>query len=153
MQGPQCGSSFSSTRTLRPWGISLPACLPPNAPPCPGTHARTQQEWRSSRAALAESSSNYLDEDEDGARGVRALGTCWHARTRMHACIQGGCEQMCSMHACNACMQTHQNPNPPKTGPKPHELYGKFTWKIGNFSEISKRELRSTTFDVGGYKW
>lgn len=39
------------------------------------------------------------------------------------------------------------------TGPKPHELYGKFTWKIGNFSDISKRELRSTTFDVGGYKW
>mmetsp|Transcript_10448 Transcript_10448/g.28559 ORF Transcript_10448/g.28559 Transcript_10448/m.28559 type:complete len:581 (+) Transcript_10448:124-1866(+) len=38
-------------------------------------------------------------------------------------------------------------------GPKPHELYGKFTWKISNFSDISKRELRSTTFDVGGYKW
>lgn len=38
-------------------------------------------------------------------------------------------------------------------GPKPHELYGKFTWKIENFSEISKRELRSHVFDVGSYKW
>ncbi|CAM6084166.1 unnamed protein product [Calypogeia fissa] len=38
-------------------------------------------------------------------------------------------------------------------GPKPSELYGKFTWKIENFSEISKRELRSNIFEVGGYKW
>ena len=38
-------------------------------------------------------------------------------------------------------------------GPKPSELYGKFTWKIENFSEISKRELRSTVFEVGSYKW
>ncbi|EIE25137.1 MATH-domain-containing protein [Coccomyxa subellipsoidea C-169] len=38
-------------------------------------------------------------------------------------------------------------------GPKPSELYGKFTWKIENFSEISKRELRSTIFEVGSYKW
>ena len=42
-----------------------------------------------------------------------------------------------------------------RTGPnpRPHELYGKFTWKIENFSEISKRELRSNIFDVGNYKW
>ncbi|KAG0612014.1 hypothetical protein M758_7G183800 [Ceratodon purpureus] len=39
------------------------------------------------------------------------------------------------------------------TGPKPTDLYGKFTWKIENFSEISKRELRSNVFEVGGYKW
>jgi hypothetical protein len=32
-------------------------------------------------------------------------------------------------------------------------MYGKFTWKIENFSEISKRELRSNVFEVGGYKW
>jgi hypothetical protein len=32
-------------------------------------------------------------------------------------------------------------------------LYGKFTWKIENFSEISKRELRSNVFEVGGMKW
>ena len=44
---------------------------------------------------------------------------------------------------------------PPRNvvGPKPHELYGKFTWKIENFSETSKRELRSNVFDVGNYKW
>ncbi|CAA6667244.1 unnamed protein product [Spirodela intermedia] len=38
-------------------------------------------------------------------------------------------------------------------GPKPSDLYGKFTWKIENFSQISKRELRSNVFEVGGYKW
>ncbi|OVA01466.1 MATH [Macleaya cordata] len=38
-------------------------------------------------------------------------------------------------------------------GAKPSELYGKFTWKIENFSQISKRELRSNAFEVGGYKW
>ncbi|GMH40925.1 hypothetical protein BSKO_08829 [Bryopsis sp. KO-2023] len=38
-------------------------------------------------------------------------------------------------------------------GPRPHELYGKFTWKIENFSETSKRELRSNVFEVGSYKW
>eukprot|EP00232_Nephroselmis_pyriformis_P007884 CAMPEP_0182889078 /NCGR_PEP_ID=MMETSP0034_2-20130328/21819_1 /TAXON_ID=156128 /ORGANISM="Nephroselmis pyriformis, Strain CCMP717" /LENGTH=502 /DNA_ID=CAMNT_0025022547 /DNA_START=107 /DNA_END=1612 /DNA_ORIENTATION=+ len=37
--------------------------------------------------------------------------------------------------------------------PKPSDLYGKFTWKIENFSEISKRELRSNVFEVGNYKW
>lgn len=44
-------------------------------------------------------------------------------------------------------------PRARRAGPKPHELYGKFTWKIENFSEISKRELRSNVFDVGNYKW
>ncbi|WMV34147.1 hypothetical protein MTR67_027532 [Solanum verrucosum] len=38
-------------------------------------------------------------------------------------------------------------------GPKPVELYGKYTWKIDKFSQINKRELRSNTFEVGGYKW
>tara|TARA_B100000683_G_scaffold203692_2_gene197162 strand:+ start:2629 stop:3219 length:591 start_codon:yes stop_codon:yes gene_type:complete len=38
-------------------------------------------------------------------------------------------------------------------GPQPMNMYGKFTWKIENFSEISKRELRSNVFEVGGYKW
>lgn len=37
--------------------------------------------------------------------------------------------------------------------PSPMDLYGKFTWKIENFSEISKRELRSNVFEVGSYKW
>jgi hypothetical protein len=30
---------------------------------------------------------------------------------------------------------------------------GRYTWKIDNFSEISKRELRSNVFEVGSYKW
>jgi len=38
-------------------------------------------------------------------------------------------------------------------GKNPSELFGKFTWKIENFSETSKRELRSHQFDVGEYKW
>ncbi|KDO41751.1 hypothetical protein CISIN_1g001172mg [Citrus sinensis] len=37
--------------------------------------------------------------------------------------------------------------------PKPSELYGKYTWRIEKFSQISKRELRSNAFEVGGYKW
>eukprot|EP00850_Spirogloea_muscicola_P017540 SM000152S01528 [mRNA] locus=s152:35556:42868:+ [translate_table: standard] len=36
-------------------------------------------------------------------------------------------------------------------GPKPSELYGKFTWKIEKFPEINKRELRSNVFEVGGW--
>lgn len=35
----------------------------------------------------------------------------------------------------------------------PADLYGKITWKIENFSAISKRELRSETFDAGSFKW
>ncbi|KAG1347460.1 TNF receptor-associated factor [Cocos nucifera] len=38
-------------------------------------------------------------------------------------------------------------------GPKPSDLYGRFTWKIEDFSKINKRELRSNAFEVGGYKW
>ncbi|KAK9724396.1 hypothetical protein RND81_05G069600 [Saponaria officinalis] len=38
-------------------------------------------------------------------------------------------------------------------GPKPHELYIKYTWKIEKFSQITERELRSNTFEVGGYIW
>ncbi|XP_077239332.1 TNF receptor-associated factor homolog 1b-like [Tasmannia lanceolata] len=38
-------------------------------------------------------------------------------------------------------------------GAKPSELYVKFTWKIENFSKISKREHQSDAFEVGGYKW
>ncbi|PWA69015.1 TRAF-like superfamily protein [Artemisia annua] len=38
-------------------------------------------------------------------------------------------------------------------GLKPHQLYGKYTWKIDKFSQINKRELRSNAFEVGGYKW
>ncbi|XXG77664.1 hypothetical protein AAC387_Pa08g1773 [Persea americana] len=38
-------------------------------------------------------------------------------------------------------------------GAKPSELYGKFTWKIEQFPQITKRELRSNAFEVGSYKW
>lgn len=38
-------------------------------------------------------------------------------------------------------------------GPKPKELFGKYTWRIDKFSTINKRELRSNAFEVGGYKW
>ena len=38
-------------------------------------------------------------------------------------------------------------------GPKPSDLYEKFTWKIDKFSQINERELRSNAFEVGGYKW
>uniref|UniRef100_A0A7N0V073 MATH domain-containing protein n=1 Tax=Kalanchoe fedtschenkoi TaxID=63787 RepID=A0A7N0V073_KALFE len=36
---------------------------------------------------------------------------------------------------------------------KPSELYGKFTWKIEKFSQLSKKELKSEVFEVHGYKW
>nr|KYP60787.1 Ubiquitin carboxyl-terminal hydrolase 12 [Cajanus cajan] len=38
-------------------------------------------------------------------------------------------------------------------GPKPSELYGRYTWKIEKFSQTTKRELRSSAFEVGGHKW
>ncbi|KAL9240350.1 hypothetical protein vseg_014583 [Gypsophila vaccaria] len=36
---------------------------------------------------------------------------------------------------------------------KPHELYGKCTWKIEKFSQMTVKELRSNTFVVGGFEW
>lgn len=38
-------------------------------------------------------------------------------------------------------------------GLRPSDLFGKITWKIERFSEVSKRELRSSVFEVGQYKW
>ena len=35
----------------------------------------------------------------------------------------------------------------------PHMLYGSFTWKVPNFRDVSKRELKSSAFSVGPYKW
>jgi chemotaxis protein histidine kinase CheA len=35
----------------------------------------------------------------------------------------------------------------------PSSVYAKFTWHIENFSDISKRELRSGAFQVGPYRW
>ncbi|KAF5186755.1 Math domain-containing protein, partial [Thalictrum thalictroides] len=42
------------------------------------------------------------------------------------------------------------------SGPRPSDLFGKHTWKIEKFSEISKttkKEIKSEVFVVGGYKW
>ena len=58
-----------------------------------------------------------------------------------------------SSYAFQACNTKQLIPSVASTGPKPSELYGKFTWKIENFSEVNKRELRSTIFEVGSYKW
>lgn len=41
----------------------------------------------------------------------------------------------------------------PEDDCRPADLYGKFTWKIANFSDVKKRELRSKAFTVGSYKW
>ncbi|KAF3972582.1 hypothetical protein CMV_003931 [Castanea mollissima] len=38
-------------------------------------------------------------------------------------------------------------------GPKPSELYGKYTWRVEKFSEFKKRDLSSNQFEVGGHKW
>ncbi|KAL4643426.1 hypothetical protein ACB092_02G091400 [Castanea dentata] len=38
-------------------------------------------------------------------------------------------------------------------GPKPSELYGKYTWRVEKFSELKKRDLSSNQFEVGGHKW
>lgn len=38
-------------------------------------------------------------------------------------------------------------------GQDPHSLYGSFTWKVPNFRDVSKRELKSSAFSVGPYKW
>ena len=38
-------------------------------------------------------------------------------------------------------------------GVQPSDLYGKYTWTVGQFAEVSKRELRSGTFEAGGFKW
>ncbi|ESQ33523.1 hypothetical protein EUTSA_v10009691mg, partial [Eutrema salsugineum] len=38
-------------------------------------------------------------------------------------------------------------------GSKLSELYGTYTCKIENFSQIRNRELRSNVFEVGGYEW
>ncbi|CAH8336708.1 unnamed protein product [Eruca vesicaria subsp. sativa] len=38
-------------------------------------------------------------------------------------------------------------------GIKPSQLFVRHKWKIEKFSEIKKRELRSSVFEAGGYKW
>ncbi|CAN8314089.1 unnamed protein product [Cochlearia groenlandica] len=38
-------------------------------------------------------------------------------------------------------------------GVKPSELFVRHTWRIEKFSEINKREIRSSCFEAGGYEW
>ncbi|RLM92764.1 MATH domain-containing protein [Panicum miliaceum] len=38
-------------------------------------------------------------------------------------------------------------------GPKPSGLFGRYTWRIENFSKEKKREMKSEPFEAGGYKW
>ncbi|ONM37459.1 TRAF-like superfamily protein [Zea mays] len=39
------------------------------------------------------------------------------------------------------------------SGPRPSDLFGRYTWKIENFSKEKKREMKSEPFEAGGYKW
>ncbi|CAO2194868.1 unnamed protein product [Urochloa humidicola] len=38
-------------------------------------------------------------------------------------------------------------------GPRPLDLFGRHTWRIENFSNEKKREMKSEPFEAGGYKW
>jgi len=39
------------------------------------------------------------------------------------------------------------------SGTKPLNLFGRYTWRIENFSKEKKREMKSEPFEAGGYKW
>jgi hypothetical protein len=41
----------------------------------------------------------------------------------------------------------------PDSRQAPSQQFGRLTWKIQQFSELGKRELRSSQFDVGEFKW
>ena len=38
-------------------------------------------------------------------------------------------------------------------GPGPSNLFGRYTWRIENFSKEKKREMKSEPFEAGGFKW
>jgi len=150
--------------------------LPVDGVLTPTPDSQETLDWRA-RSALdvAETSSTYLDEDEeDGQFGLSLVCVCVLSAAVSHTATQllylqkgmAVCEELLLQGRTQAFNLPSPSTVPNKqwrlsplplaithSGPKPHELYGKFTWKIGNFSDISKRELRSTTFDVGGYKW
>lgn len=94
-------------------------------------------EWRRSALDITETTSSYLDDEDDGMIGLHSS----HAQALRRSAL--GLTQS----GCAPCSPTRT------VGARPNELFGKFTWKIENFSEISKRELRSNVFDVGSYKW
>ena len=103
-------------------------------------------EWRSkSPLDCVATTSTYLDDDDDGGSAVRGLRSVVRraralgsARLAPEACRRPTRQRSTSHH---------------RAANTPNELYGKFTWKIENFSETGKRELRSNQFDVGDYKW
>ena len=107
-------------------------------------------EWRSRRSVIDSiaSSSSYLDDEDEGAR--RGGGGGLRRRVGGRA---GGAPAACPALVL-ALSSAHQRPLLlMDAGPQSTDLYGKFTWKIEKFSEVSKRELRSHTFEVGSYKW
>ncbi len=136
------------------------------------------QEWknRQSPIDIVCASSPYLDEPDDGrSLGVVALLQSMlvehgPAHKTARAIAQGSASQqlfaakqlvgvasVCIAHVLHMySMQQQSMLASSRTGAgpsSPGDLYGKFTWRIEKFSEISKRELRSTVFEVGNYKW
>ncbi|KAF7146079.1 hypothetical protein RHSIM_Rhsim04G0189200 [Rhododendron simsii] len=104
-------------------------------------------EWRSSEQlenGIPSTSPPYWDTDDDDDFG-RLFVSYWK-RTVL------GCGKPDSVIA-GASVTKQLIGILVKSGPKPCELYGKYTWKIDKFSQINKRELRSNAFEVGGYKW
>ncbi|KDD71537.1 hypothetical protein H632_c4837p0, partial [Helicosporidium sp. ATCC 50920] len=62
------------------------------------------------------------------------------------------------MHLASALARLPASPQPrfllsSLPAPSPSGLYGKFTWRLDNFSQLNKRELRSAAFEVGSYRW
>ncbi|XP_006644794.1 TNF receptor-associated factor homolog 1b-like isoform X2 [Oryza brachyantha] len=46
-----------------------------------------------------------------------------------------------------------EDDDPVISGPRPSDLFGRYTWRIENFSKEKKREMKSEPFEAGGYKW
>ncbi len=133
-------SSSTNNRSLLRDALSATAAKEKGPPIADGVLSITPDtpdvvEWRRSALDITETSSTYLDDEEEGNFHVFYGGMSCYCFAVCLACLLGFASSCAAV------------------GPKPHELYGKFTWKIENFSEISKRELRSNVFDVGGYKW
>jgi hypothetical protein len=117
-------------------------------------------EWRA-RASIIDTacaSSSYLDEDGGecacacvhGRGRTAARGWCAPRSPLLGSARSGGRGPAASLFFFALPLTP---PIPHHTASKPDELYGKFTWRIEGFSEVSKRELRSTVFEVGGFKW
>ena len=108
--------------------------------PTPDTHEI--QEWRHKRSIIDDicSSSTYLDDVESvGRNSQRVLYKNGHVHDRNQ---QG------------AAVRRHDDVTVNNDFARGSEqLFGKYTWKLEEFSDVSKRELRSPTFDIGSFKW